>query len=304
MPGKHSLYQRVLSVPGARVADTPGGEADTPVVPFTAFYVYARQQQDGREWIEVGTDRHGTRAGWLAGTDSISWNHGLTAVFRDPAGHDRVLLLRDSDSLRRLAGQDSLKTYKRLYKEAVQGNPSEDSPVVAIQPPGYIDIREDFYLLPIHRYEDVYLGSEKARLLQVSSVPLTGGAAAKLELKAAAAGLSVPAGPLLFLSATATTLLLGRFFWLIGRRRKPGSSARVRPASLAWLVLVPLAIWLPFSPLSAAPAAASAASSWAPSAASPAASPASLAASVAASAASPAASPASWAASPAALVPK
>ena len=57
MPGKHSLYQRVLSVPGARVADTPGGEADTPVVPFTAFYVYARQQQDGREWIEVGTDR-------------------------------------------------------------------------------------------------------------------------------------------------------------------------------------------------------------------------------------------------------
>ena len=177
MPGKHSLYQRVLSVPGARVADTPGGEADTPVVPFTAFYVYARQQQDGREWIEVGTDRHGTRAGWLAGTDSISWNHGLTAVFRDPAGHDRVLLFRDSDSLRRLAGQDSLKTYKRLYKEAVQGNPSEDSPVVAIQPPGYIDIHEDFYLLPIHRYEDVYLGSEKARLLQVSSVPLAAGEA-------------------------------------------------------------------------------------------------------------------------------
>ena len=121
MPGKHSLYQRVLSVPGARIADAPGGEADTPVVPFTAFYVYARQQQDGREWIEVGTDRHGTRAGWLAGTDSISWNHGLTAVFRDPAGHDRVLLFRDSDSLRRLAGQDSLKTYKRLYKEAEIG---------------------------------------------------------------------------------------------------------------------------------------------------------------------------------------
>ena len=100
MPGKHSLYQRVLSVPGARVADTPGGEADTPVVPFTAFYVYARQQQDGREWIEVGTDRHGTRAGWLAGTDSISWNHGLTAVFRDPAGHDRVLLLRETAATR------------------------------------------------------------------------------------------------------------------------------------------------------------------------------------------------------------
>ena len=90
--------------------------------------------------------------------------------------------------------------------------------------------------------------------LALAGAPLTGGAAAKVELKAAAAGLSVPAGPLLFLSATATALLLGRFFWLIGRRHRPGSSARVRPASLAWLVLVPLAIWLPFPPPGAAPA--------------------------------------------------
>ena len=177
MAGKHSLYQRVLSVPGARIADKPGARASTAVVPFTAFYVYARQEEGGMEWVEVGTDRHGTRVGWLPATDSIEWNHGLTAAFRDPAGHDRVLLFRDSDSLRQLAGQGNLKEYKRLYGEAVQGQLSDDSPVVAIQPPGYIDIREDFYLVPIHRYEDVFLGNEKARLLQVSSVPLAGGAA-------------------------------------------------------------------------------------------------------------------------------
>jgi serine/threonine-protein kinase PpkA len=177
MAGKHSLYQRVLSVPGARIADKPGARANTAVVPFTAFYVYARQEEGGMEWLEVGTDRHGTRVGWLPATDSIEWNHGLTAAFRDPAGHDRVLLFRDSDSLRQLAGQGNLKEYKRLYGEAVQGQLSDDSPVVAIQPPGYIDIREDFYLVPIHRYEDVFLGNEKARLLQVSSVPLAGGSA-------------------------------------------------------------------------------------------------------------------------------
>jgi serine/threonine-protein kinase PpkA len=177
MAGKHSLYQRVLSVPGARIADKPGARANTAVVPFTAFYVYARQEEGGMEWLEVGTDRHGTRVGWLPATDSIEWNHGLTAAFRDPAGHDRVLLFRDSDSLRQLAGQGNLKEYKRLYGEAVQGQLSDDSPVVAIQPPGYIDIREDFYLVPIQRYEDVFLGNEKARLLQVSSVPLAGGTA-------------------------------------------------------------------------------------------------------------------------------
>ena len=171
--GKHSLYQRVLSVPGARIASEPGGQKEAELVPFTALYVYARQQQDGREWIEVGADRHGKRMGWLAAADSIEWNHGLTAAFRDPTGHHRALLFKSSDSLRELASQSSLRRYKRYYGEAVSEQLSADSPVVAIQPPGHIDIREDFYLVPIHRYEDVYLGDEKARMLQVSTVPLT-----------------------------------------------------------------------------------------------------------------------------------
>jgi serine/threonine-protein kinase PpkA len=179
MAGKHTLYQRVLSIPGARLAPTAGGKAASEVIPFTAFYVYARKETGGKEWIEVGTDRYGTRAGWLPAAECIEWNSGLTVAFRNPAGHDRVLLFRDSDSLRRLAGESNLKTYKRLYAEALQGQPSADSPVVAIQPPGYIDIREDFYLVPIHRFEDVYLGSEKARLLQVSSVPLASDAGGK-----------------------------------------------------------------------------------------------------------------------------
>jgi len=170
--GKHSLYQRVLSVPGARIASEPGGQTDAELVPFTALYVYARSEQDGKEWVEVGADRHGNRMGWLPAANSIEWNHGLTAAFRDPTGHDRVLLFKDSNSLRQLASQSSLMRYKRYYGEAVQEQLSEDSPVTAIQPPGYIDIQEDFYLVPIHRYEDVYLGNEKARMLQVSSVPL------------------------------------------------------------------------------------------------------------------------------------
>ncbi|MEZ5542384.1 MAG: vWA domain-containing protein [Pseudomonadota bacterium] len=170
--GKHSLYQRVLAVPGARLAGSPGGTADKPVVPFTAFYVYARAQQGEREWLEVGTNRFGDRAGWLPAAETIEWNHGLTAAFEDPAGHDRVLLFRDSDSLRRLAEQNDLAAYQRLYDDAVRGAIADDSPVVAIQPAGHIDIRKDFYLVPIHRYEDVYLGGVKARMLEVSSVPL------------------------------------------------------------------------------------------------------------------------------------
>ena len=172
MKGKRELYQRVLAVPGARMATEAGGHGSEEVTPFTAFYVYARRTLDGTKWVEVGTGRHGTRAGWLPLASTLEWNHGLTAAFRDPVGHDRVLLFKDKESLRELVRQRDLAAYDRLYQEAVQENPSTDSPVIAIQPPGYIDIREDFYLVPIRHHEDIYLGSEQARLLQISSVPL------------------------------------------------------------------------------------------------------------------------------------
>jgi hypothetical protein len=83
-----------------------------------------------------------------------------------------VLLFKDQESVRQLARQSNSATYDRLYREAVDENLPANSPVIAIQPPGYIDIRDDFYLVPIRRYEDIYLGSEQARLLQVSSVPM------------------------------------------------------------------------------------------------------------------------------------
>ena len=172
MEGKSSLYQRVLAIPDSRLAAEPGGQGRAAVVPFTAFYVYARREHGGNEWVEVGTDRHGTRAGWLPSASTLEWNHGLTAAFRDPRGHDRVLLFKDSKSLRQLVRQPDLTIYEGLYEEAEQEVLSPSSPVVAIQPPGFIDIQEDFYLVPIRQHEDVYLQSEQARLLQVSSVPL------------------------------------------------------------------------------------------------------------------------------------
>jgi serine/threonine-protein kinase PpkA len=192
--GKHSLYQRVLAVPDARLAAEPGGEGHTAVVPFTSFYVYARREHGGTEWIEVGTDRHGGRSGWLPAAAALEWNHGLTAAFRNPAGHDRVLLFKDRTSLRQLAQEHDTSEYETLYKQAQQEMLSPDSPVIAIQPPGFIDIQEDFYLVPIRQHEDIYLGSEQARILQVSTVPLPSGDRrshiAALETRAYSAGLA------------------------------------------------------------------------------------------------------------------
>ncbi|RTZ81310.1 MAG: hypothetical protein DSZ01_01020, partial [Gammaproteobacteria bacterium] len=122
MEGKRSLYQRVLAVLGASLVDQPGdSQAAVAVTPFSVYYVYERRQHDGREWLLVGGDRHGGVSGWLPTEDALAWNQGLTVVFRDPAGHDRVLLFRDEASLKSLMQEQDPAVYERLYAEAVEG---------------------------------------------------------------------------------------------------------------------------------------------------------------------------------------
>ena len=186
MEGKQALYQRVLAIPDARIHDQPGDGQGESVTPFTAYYVYQRKPVQGQEWLLVGMDRHGSLSGWLNARDSIAWNQGLTVVFRDPSGHDRVLMLRDKASLEELARQPGSATYRKLYEQAVRDDLPADSPVVAIQPAGHIDIRKDFYLVPILDFQDTWLGAEQARMLKVASVPLVSNkakAAAKKEAK-------------------------------------------------------------------------------------------------------------------------
>lgn len=172
IPGKKTLYQRVLAVPGVQLHETPGAAGGEAVTPFTAFYVYARTSRDDGQWLQVGTDRHGGLSGWLPAKGTIEWTQGLTVAFREPVDHDRALLFRDAASARELAKTRDLAKYDALYRAAESGEIREDSPVVAIQPPGKLDIRENFYLVPILRHEDLFMGSERARLLEVSSVPL------------------------------------------------------------------------------------------------------------------------------------
>ena len=172
IPGKQALYQRVLAVPGQHLYDAPDGKRGETVTPFTAFYVYARRTGNGGQWLKVGTDRHGGGNGWLPKNGTIEWNQGLTVAFREAIGRDRVLLFDDAQSVRDLAKGRDLARYDTLYSAALSGEERDDSPVVAIQPAGELDIREDFYLVPILRHEDIFVGSERARLLQVSSVPL------------------------------------------------------------------------------------------------------------------------------------
>lgn len=171
--GKSALYQRVIAVPGAELASAPGKTTDRrPVAPFTTYYVYARSKQGQREWLEVGVDSTGKTEGWLPDDEAIAWKQTLTVSFRDPAEQERVLLFGDRDSLKKLIETNDTATYAKLRDQAAAGKNAPDSPVVAIQPDQQIDIRHDFYLIPILDHEDVLVGGEQGRLLRVATVPL------------------------------------------------------------------------------------------------------------------------------------
>jgi len=169
--GKTALYQRVIAIPGAKLNTLPGGSSatDLKVAPFSSFYVYKRSNNG--EWLQVGTDSTGTIAGWLPAEQAVNWNQTLTVAFRDTAEQNRVPLFGDRSSLKTLIDSGDSVAYSKLRDQAGQGI-SGDSPLVAIQPEGYIDIRKDFYLVPILDHEDVLVGGQQARLLHVATVPL------------------------------------------------------------------------------------------------------------------------------------
>lgn len=171
--GKTALYQRVVAVPGAMlVPDLDNTSKTRGVPPFSTFYVYERRDgANGRPWIQVGTDSNGTIDGWLDGDQAFDWKQTLTVAFRDPAQQERVLLFGDRDSLKKIVDDNDAASYRQLREQAAAGAVA-DSPVVAMQPESDVDIRRNFYLVPILDHEDVLVGGQQARLLRVASVPL------------------------------------------------------------------------------------------------------------------------------------
>ena len=171
--GKRALYQRVIAVPGAGLVESAGDTSGPvqPVTPFTVFYVYARENTGGAQWLQVGLDSAGDLRGWLPAEQAVEWRQTLTVGFKDPERQPRVLLFEERDALNALADQNDVAAYEALRERAVQGDVG-DTPVAAIQPEGFIDIRRNFYLVPILSHEDVLVGDYQGRLLQVASVPL------------------------------------------------------------------------------------------------------------------------------------
>lgn len=173
--GKETIYQRVLSRPGATVSTGPGAEetVDAPT-PFSAFYVFARREADGAEWLEVGPTAGAEPVGWMRSDESVAWRQTLVLTFANPAGRLKVLFFEDEQSLYDVVEDERLPAIAPdLEAQARAGIPPEGSGIVSVEPEAWPDFGSRFYLLPILQAQEAFLATgQRAKIVEIASIPL------------------------------------------------------------------------------------------------------------------------------------
>ncbi len=166
--GTQTVYQRVLTRPGAALHSGPGAAEVRRYPAFQPLYVFAREG----DWIEIGPAVTAPPAGWVAASEVVPWKQNIVGAFTNPAGRERQLLFGTESELRSLlTAEDSLARQERLLTAAEAGQGGDG--VVAVEPAEYVNIREDLYLMPILDFiEDVHpTNYEELLLMKVASVP-------------------------------------------------------------------------------------------------------------------------------------
>ncbi|MFC5699289.1 protein kinase [Pseudomonas sp. GCM10022186] len=168
MDGKKTLFQRVLSKPGARFAGEAGGPAAGAEIPaFSVFYVYQRKDLEGRHWVEVGASSDGQRDGWLPAEQVSDWKQSLVLKFTERSGRSPVMFLKDAATVERLLA-DPARARDTLHKARFD---QADPQVVALEPGDRAVPQDSFYLLPIFESRESFDASgQPVQLLDVASI--------------------------------------------------------------------------------------------------------------------------------------
>ncbi len=168
--GKQTLYQRVLTTPGCRLANQADAEGGELLPAFSRFYVYQRNEQDSGNWLQVGPDSYSGASGWLPEACTVEWKMQLTLSFTNPANRDRLMFFNDRDGLMTIF--DDFEPSGQVAPLRAQLRRDGEAPgIVAQEPEYFVDLHEQFYLLPILEGEEIMTEAGfMTRLLRVASV--------------------------------------------------------------------------------------------------------------------------------------
>lgn len=172
--GKKTLYERVLTRPGAALVAAAGGSGGKPSDPFSAFFVYERKVVGGKAWLLVGGSSNGKTEGYLAEADTVPWRHGITLAFATPANRERVLFFRERAGLMNFLDASNAASESQRYAKEIAakgGSLGPTSPVIAAEPEKYVDLKSQFYLLPVLEASSTLLKTgHRVRTVKVASV--------------------------------------------------------------------------------------------------------------------------------------
>ncbi|WLG68094.1 serine/threonine-protein kinase [Pseudomonas brassicacearum] len=168
MAGKKTLFQRVLSKPGAKLADAPGAAPGKALPAFSVLYVYQRKDVDGGSWVRVGAATDGRSDGWLPAAQVSDWKQSLVLKFTERSGRAPVMFLRQPGDVEKLLANPSAA--KNVLLKAQQ-SPQDDQQVLALEPAASAVPQSQFYLLPIFdSRESLDENGQPVQLLNVASI--------------------------------------------------------------------------------------------------------------------------------------
>jgi len=150
VPGKTTLYQRVISHPGTVSYKSPNEEITGVVDSFTPLYVYDKKVVNGEEWLEVSPSSGASSTQWIRSLNGSRWDKALSLTFTERMGRDPVMFFRSYDSLNQLITSEKLSDeLTRLVREYRHDTLDASSPLIALEPKASAVPREQFYLMPI-----------------------------------------------------------------------------------------------------------------------------------------------------------
>jgi len=175
MEGKKTLFQRVITHPGALACAEPESCSGKPITPFSIMYVYDRRGEGGQKWVEVAPDTKGRSRSWVSAKYLSEWKQSLVLTFAERAGRSPVLFFKDARNLEEIAGESGIAEALKNLAENFQNYhrnsqaPPHDFPVTAMEPTdeeGSVPYNR-FYLMPIFSYQEPFEG---VKFLEVGSI--------------------------------------------------------------------------------------------------------------------------------------
>lgn len=177
--GKKTLYERVLTRPGARLSASPGAAGGKAVPVFSMFYVYERSPASaGGSWLKVGASADGSGLAFVKADDTVPWRHSIVAAFANPTDRDRLLFFRTREGLVSAINAEPAVLDKLRQSVADKASLPTDSALIAAEPATWVDPQKQFYLLPVlEAPTTVNRQGFKIRTVRVASVVRHDGAA-------------------------------------------------------------------------------------------------------------------------------